>query len=314
MIAYIIRRLLAFIPTILVVSFLVYLMIYLVPGDPTATMLGQEASEEQRAELREELGLNRSFTERMVSWYGDVMRGDLGQSYFLRQPVGAALMDRLPVTLSISFFAISFAALVGTTAGVLASIRHRRFLDWGIMLLAIIGLSVPVFWLALNMIFLFSVRLGWFPTGGYIPFSESPREYFTHLLMPGVALGLAHTAVIARITRSSMLEVLRQDYVRTARAKGLRERVVIMSHAMRNALIPIITIFGISFGALLSGSVITETVFNMPGVGRLIVDAVLRRDYPTIQGGILIITLLYLVVNLVVDLLYAWANPRIHYS
>jgi peptide/nickel transport system permease protein len=314
MAAFIIRRLVAFIPTIFVVSFLVYLMIYLVPGDPTATMLGQEASQEQRAELREELGLNRSFTERLIDWYSDALRGDLGQSYFLRQPVGSALLNRMPVTLSVSIFAIAIAALVGTTSGVIASIRHGRFLDWGIMLLAIVGLSVPVFWLALNMIFLFSVRLGWFPTGGYVAFSESPSEYFKHLLMPGIALGLAHTAVIARITRSSMLEVLRQDYVRTARAKGLRERVVEMSHAMRNALITIITIFGISFGALLSGSVITETVFNMPGVGRLIVDAVLRRDYPTIQGGILIITIFYLFVNLVVDLLYAWANPRIRYS
>ncbi len=312
--SYIIRRLLAFIPTLLVVSFLVFMMTRLVPGDAAAMMLGQEATTEQREQLRQELGLDRSVTEQAITWYGNAFRGDLGHSYFLHQPVTEALVSRLPVTLSVTLFAMFFAIVVGISAGVVASVRHGRFLDWGVMLIAIFGLSIPVFWLALNMIFIFSVRLGWFPTGGYVPITDGFFEYLRHLFMPSIALGLAYTALIARMTRSTMLEVLQQDFVRTARAKGLGQRIVILRHALRNALIPIITIIGISAGELLAGSVITETVFNLPGVGRLIVDGVRRRDFPVVQGGILIITLSYLLINLIADLLYAWANPRIRYE
>ncbi|MBX5444110.1 ABC transporter permease [Sphaerobacter sp.] len=311
---YIARRLAAFIPTLLVVSLLIFFMIYLIPGDPVATMLGPEATAEATQKLREELNLDQPLLQRLVNWYSDALRGDLGQSYFLHQPVSKALRERLPVTLSLSAFALVVAATIGITAGVIASVRHGRFTDWGIMLLAILGISIPIFWLALNMIFFFSVKLGWFPTGGYAPLSEGPRAFLRHLALPGFALGLAYTALIARMTRSSMLDVLRQDYMRTAQAKGLRERVVILSHAFRNALVPIATILGLTAGELLSGSVITETVFNLPGVGRLVIDAVNRRDYPVVQGGILLVTMLYLFVNLVVDLLYGWIDPRIRYS
>ena len=304
----------AFIPTLLVVSFLIFFMVELVPGDPASTMLGPEATGDQLESAREQMGLNEPLHVRLASWYADALRGDLGRSFFLNQPVAEALVSRLPVTLSLTIMALAFSLIFGIGAGVIASIRQGKFTDWGIMLLAILGLSIPIFWLALNMIWLFSVRLGWFPTGGYVAFSESPVEFFRHLLMPAIALGLVHTAVIARMTRSSMLEVLRQDYVRSARAKGLNEWVVIARHAFRNALIPIITIIGISAGEMLAGSVITETVFNLPGVGRLIVDAVRRRDYPLVQGGILIITVSYLIINLLVDLLYAWINPRIRYQ
>lgn len=312
--AYIVRRLLAFIPTIIVVAMLVFLMTYLVPGDATATMLGPEATQEDIQLTRERLGLDRPFHERFLEWSGNAIRGDLGDSIFLNQPVTTALIERLPVTLSLAAFAWFVSGVIGITVGVIASVRHGRPADWGLMFMAIIGLSVPVFWLALNMIFLFSVRLGWLPTGGYVPLTENPVEYMKHLLLPGIVLGLAHTAVIARMTRSSMLEVLRQDYVRTAQAKGLKAKTVVMRHALRNALIPIITVLGISAGELLSGSVITETVFNLPGVGRLVIDGVRRRDFPVIQGGILIITVGYLFINLLVDLVYAWVDPRVHYS
>jgi peptide/nickel transport system permease protein len=310
---YVARRLIAFIPTLLIVSLLIFFMIYLIPGDPVATMLGPEATAEATTKLREELNLNQPLPERLVQWYSDALRGDLGDSFFLHQPVTKALIERMPVTLSLSAFALMIATVTGILAGVAASIRHGRFTDWGIMLLAILGISIPIFWLALNMIFLFSVRLGWFPTGGYVAFSDSPLEYFKHLFLPSLALGLAYTALIARMTRSSMLEVLRQDYVRTAQAKGLRERIVIVGHAFRNALIPIATVVGLTAGELLSGSVITETVFNLPGVGRLVIEAVKRRDYPVVQGSILMITMLYLFVNLAVDLVYGWIDPRIRY-
>ncbi|MCO5221354.1 MAG: ABC transporter permease, partial [Thermomicrobiales bacterium] len=249
----------------------------------------------------------------LASWYADAVRGDLGESYFLNQPVTTAIASRLPVTLSLTIFALFVSVVIGTTAGVIASLRQGRFADWGIMFLAILGLSIPVFWLALNLMFIFSVRLGWLPTTGYVPLREDPVEYVRHLLLPGLTLGAANTAVIARMTRSSMLEVLRQDFVRTAEAKGLSRHIVVLRHAFRNALLPIVTVIGLSVGELLAGSVITETVFNLPGIGRLIVDAIRRRDYPTVQGGILFVTVIYLVVNLAVDLLYAWINPRIRY-
>lgn len=311
---YILRRLIAFIPTLIIVSFLIFIMIYLIPGDPVSMMLGAEASATEADELRRQLGLDHPFLGRMKTWYSGAVRGDLGHSLFLHQPVTSALLERLPVTLSLTFCALMISATIGITAGVIASLRQGKFTDWGIMLLAIIGISIPIFWLALNMIFLFSVRLGWFPTGGYSPISEGLGSFLKHLFLPSLALGLAYTALIARMSRSSMLEVLRQDYVRTARAKGLRDRGVILVHAMRNALIPIVTILGLTVGELLAGSVITETVFNLPGVGRLVIDAVKRRDYPVVQGGILIITFTYLCVNLLVDLVYGWIDPRIRYS
>lgn len=314
MLRYIVRRLLAFIPTLFVLSLLIFLMIYLVPGDPVAMMLGSEATGEQIAEVRARLGLDRSFQERMLNWYTRVLRGDLGESYFLSQSVSEALVERFPITVSLSMLALMVAASLGILAGIVAGVRQGSWTDWMVMVMAMLGLSLPVFWLALNLIFLFSVKLGWLPTGGYVPLAKDPVGFVKHLALPGVTLGLVHAAVIARITRSSMVEVLRQEYVQAARAKGLRERTVVFRHAFRNALLPVITILGISTGELLAGSVITETVFNLPGVGRLIIDAVRRRDYPVVQGGVLFITFSYLLVNLIVDLVYAWVNPRIRYS
>jgi peptide/nickel transport system permease protein len=311
---YIVRRLLIFVPTLLVVAVLVFFMIDLVPGDPVALMLGMEASGEAINARRLELGLARPVQERLVSWFVNASRGDLGRSYFLGTSVTQALLERIPITFSLATFALVVAITVGTSAGIIASIKQGSFADWGVMLVALFGLSVPSFWLGLNLIFLFSVNWQWFPIGGYIPFGKDPALFLKHLFLPALSLGLIHSAVIARMTRASMLEVLRMDYIRTARAKGLREWVVIYRHALKNALIPIITVIGISAGVLLGGSVVIETVFNLPGVGRLVVEAIKRRDYPVIQGGILMVTSAYLLINLLVDVLYGWINPRIRFE
>jgi len=311
---YIARRLLAFIPIILIMSVLVFLITELVPGDPVAWMLGEGASGEAREALRTALGLNRPLPERMAKWYLNALRGDLGNSFFLQTSVTQAIATRLPVTYSLATFALLVAGALGLTAGIAASLKPGGFFDVGIMTLAMLGLSIPGFWMALNLIFLFAVNLGWMPLGGFVPPSEGVGEYLKHLVMPGVSLGIIYAAMIARMTRASMLEVLGMDYIRTARAKGLRQWAVIIGHALKNALIPIITMFGVAAGGLLGGSAITETVFNMPGVGRLVVDAIIRRDYTVIQGGILVVSMTYLVVNLVVDILYVWANPRIRYE
>jgi peptide/nickel transport system permease protein len=311
---YVVRRLLAFIPTMLVVSVLVFLMVDLVPGDPVALMLGLEASGEAINARRLELGLHRPLIERMVSWFANAGRGNLGDSYFLHESVTRALAERIPITFSLASLALAVAIMAGMSAGIVASVKQGTTADWGVMLLALFGLSVPSFWLALNLIFLFAVRWQWFPVGGYVAFTDDPGSFLKHIFLPGFSLGLVHAAVIARMTRARMLEVLRMDYIRTARAKGLSEWVVVYGHAIKNALIPIVTVIGISAGVLLGGAVVTETVFNLPGVGRLVVEGVKRRDYPIIQGGILFLTCTYMFSNLVVDLLYAWINPRIRYE
>lgn len=311
---YVARRLLAFAVTLAVVAVLIFFMISLVPGDPVAMLLGNEASGEEIQRVRTILGLDRPLGDRFVEWVGRAAVGDLGRSYFLNESVMDALAERVPITVSLAACALVIAAFVGISAGIFAALRRGRASDWGVMVAAMAGLSVPIFWLGLNLIFLFAVTLRWLPTGGYVSLGESPAAFARHMTMPALALGLAYAAAIARMTRSAMLEVLRNDYVRTARAKGLRERVVVYRHAFKNALIPVITVLGIATGELLGGSVITETVFNLPGVGRLVVEGVRRRDYPIVQGGILLVTFGYLVVNLVVDLLYAVINPRIRYS
>ncbi len=311
---YIVRRLLAFIPTIVIMSLLVFLIMDLVPGDPVAFILGEGASGEARDALRIALGLDRPLHERMLNWYLNALKGDLGNSFFLQTSVTQAIVDRLPVTYSLATFALLVAGVLGLSTGIAASLRPGGFFDVGIMALAMLGLSIPGFWLALNLILLFAVKLGWMPLGGFVSPAESVGEYFKHLLMPGISLGIIYAAMIARMTRASMLEVLGMDFIRTARAKGLKNRVVILRHALKNALIPIITMFGVAAGGLLGGSAITETVFNMRGVGRLVVDSITRRDFTVIQGGILTVSLTYLVVNLVVDILYVWANPRIRYD
>jgi len=308
------RRLFAFIPTLFAVAIIVFFMIYLIPGDPVSVMLGPEATGDAIARAREDLGLNRPLPVQMAAWFVGVAHGNLGQSYFLSQSVNQALVERIPVTFSLASLALIISLVVGIGIGIIASLNQGRFYDWLVMLVALFGISVPSFWLALNLIILFSVQNQWFPVGGFVSITEDVGAFLSHLALPALSLGLINAALIARMTRSSMLEVLRADYVRTARAKGLRERLVVYRHVFKNALIPIVTVIGIVAGSLLGGSVITETVFNLPGVGRMVVEAVKHRDYPVVQGGILFVTCTYLVINLLVDLLYAWINPRIRYD
>jgi len=311
---YVLRRLMMFVPTTIAVAILIFLMIDLVPGDPVAMMLGLEASPEARAQLRIDMGLDRPLPVRMVEWFGRAIRGDLGTSIFQHEPVTQILAERYPVTISMTFLSLLVAMGVGVSTGIFAAVHQGRVADWIAMVLALTVLSIPLFWFALNLIYLFGVSLRWFPIGGYVAITKNPGEFFVHMFLPCMTLGLGYAAMIARMTRTAMLEVLGMDYVRTARAKGLLEQVVIVKHAFRNALIPVLTVIGLAAGGLLGGSVVTEMVFNLPGVGRLVAEAVKRRDYPVVQGGILAVTLTYLLINLVVDLIYARVDPRIRYD
>ncbi|MDR7432888.1 MAG: ABC transporter permease [Armatimonadota bacterium] len=284
----------------------VFVAIRLIPGDPAQIMAGQAATEEVVRQIRQSLGLDQPLPVQYLYFLRNVVRGDLGRSLFNGAPVVEELGQRFPRTVRLALASIVVASLIGVPAGILAATRHLSWLDTLVMLVALVGVSMPVFWLGLNLILVFSVRLQWLPAFGY--------ETWRHLLLPSVTLGAASAAIVARMTRSSMLEVLGQDYIRTARAKGLAERVVVNRHALRNALIPVVTVLGLQLGTLLSGAVLTETVFAWPGIGRLLVDAVLARDYPIIQGATLLIAATFVALNLAVDLLYGLLDPRIRYE
>lgn len=311
---YIAQRLLAFIPTLFIVALLMFLFAYLVPGDMTAVMLGPDATPEQRDQLREQLGLNEPMHVQMRIWFSNALQGDLGYSHTRKADVTSEIISRLPTTASLAATALLASIAVGVPAGLIAAVRRQTWLDSSVMFGSVLGLSIPNFWLGLNLIFLFAVILGWLPTGGYVAWTEDPWEAFKRLLLPATALGLSGAAVIARMTRSAMLEVLQEDFITSARAKGLSPYNVNVRHAFRNAVIPVATVIGIAFGSLLNGSVIIETVFNLRGVGRLIVEAGGARDIPVLQGSILFVTVIYLTVNLIVDLLYVWLDPRIKYT
>ncbi len=307
MYAYIARRLVAAIPVLVGVSLGVFLMLQLVPGDPAALMLSEfQTTPEQVARLREQLHLNDPLPVQFGRFVWNASHGDLGYSVRSKRPVAAEIRDNLPSTLELALAGLLIAALIGTTFGILAAVRQYTWVDASSMLVALMGVSMPSFWLGFLIIFVFSLRINLFPaTGG---------GDVRHLVMPAVTLGLGAAAIIARLTRSSMLEVLKQEYMTTARAKGLRDRRVILAHGLRNALIPVVTIFGLQFGQLLAGTVIIETVFGRPGIGRLIVDAILAKDFPMVQGIVLLIATSYVIVNLVVDILYGFLDPRIRYS
>jgi len=308
------RRLLAAIPVLFVVSLVSFAIIALVPGDIASEMAGPSATAEELARLRAELGLDKPILERMVEWYGALLRGDLGQSVLLRRSVTEAILERLPVTLGLTVLALAVAIVLGVLAGMVAAVRPNTWTDQGVMALALVGLSLPDFWLGLVFIWLFAIELGWLPTGGYVPFTEDPLGWLRAMAMPAGALALTQMGLLARMTRASMLEVLRQDYVRTARAKGLPGWVVVGRHAGANVPVPVITVAGVSVGILLGGAVVIEQVFSLPGVGRLIIGAIQRRDYPVIQGGLLLTATIFVLVNLVVDLLYAAVDPRVRYG
>ena len=308
---FIVRRLLASIPVLFLVSLITFGLLWLVPGDPASAFLDASATAEALNRVRHELGLDRPFLLRMGDWYLRLLQGDLGTSLLLNRSVTSAIFERLPVTLSLTLLAFFFAVLIGVAAGVLAAVRHGRAADQGLMTLALLGLSIPEFWLGLVLVWLVAVVLPIFPAGDYVAFAQNPWQWARHIALPTFTLACVQMGFVARMTRSSMLEVLGQDFVRTARAKGLPEARVVLRHGLVNAMVPIVTVMGIMVGGLLGGAVVIEQVFSIPGMGRLIIGAVLSRDFPVIQGGLLFLALIYLVVNIVVDLLYAVIDPRV---
>jgi peptide/nickel transport system permease protein len=311
---FVLRRLLAAIPVLFLVSLIAASIMQLVPGDPAAIIAGQSASDADVARVREALGLDRPFVERLWDWYVGIAHGDLGHSLLLNRPVTQAIAERVPVTLALAGFALFLTIALGVPCGVIAALRPNTWIDQAVLTFALLGVSVPNFWLSLMLIVLFGVILDWLPAGGYVPFADDPIGWARCLILPGFSLALLQVGLLARITRSTMLEVLRQDYVRTARAKGLPAFMVIGKHALKNVMIPVITVIGISFGLLLSGSVVIETVYSIPGMGRLLANAIFGRDYPVIQGGLLLTAAVLVGLNLVVDLLYALLDPRVKYG
>ena len=311
---YLLRRVLAVIPVMLIVATVAFVLIHLAPGDPASVIAGPYAAAEDVARLSHQLGLDQPLPVQLVKWYGRLLAGDLGDSIFLRRPVIEAIAERLEPTLLLTGWAILIAVLLGVPAGVVSARYHNSALDQLFMALALVGLSVPSFLLGLLMILVFGVWLGWLPVAGYVPLESGLWPNLRSLLMPAVSLGLVQSALIARITRSAMLDVLREPFITAGRAKGLGEPAVVYKHALKAALIPTVTIVGISVAVLLSGAVVVETVFNIPGLGRLVVSAVLRRDYPVIQGVALCVAGVYMLVNLLVDLSYLMIDPRVRYE
>lgn len=311
MTTYILRRLVLLIPVLLVVAVVVFALVHLTPGDPAAVILGDQATAEDIARLRGQLGLNDPLPVQFARWFVNVLRLDFGESIFLGEPVMQALLNRVSPTLQLTIYALCVQILIGVPAGVAAAVRHNSLLDRVLTVVAISGSAIPTFFLGILLILIFAVRLRWLPSGGYVPLAEDPAAHIKSMLLPAFALGFSAAGLLARMVRSSMLDVMREDYVRTAFAKGMPARIVIVGHALRNALIPALTVIGISVGALLGGAVVTETVFTIPGMGRLVVQSIARRDYPVIQGAIIVIAMTYVVVNLIVDVLYVYVDPRV---
>ncbi len=302
------------IPVMLLVAITTFLLLHMTPGDPVAVLLGPDATSEQINEMRAQMGLDEPVYLQLVHWFADVARGDLGESIFLHKPVTDAIVERAEPTILLTLLASFVAIGIGLPLGVVSATRRGTVLDFGAMLGAMVGISMPTFWLGLTLIFIFGVTLRWLPVAGYAPFFDAPWESLKYLLLPAVTLGTAQGALLARMTRSMMLDVLNEDYIRTARSKGLLERRVVVRHALRNAFVPLITVIGLTFAVLISGAVVTEQVFNIPGVGRMLIQAVLRRDFPLIQGIVLVVAFLYVVINLLVDIIYVYLDPRLHFS
>ncbi len=313
MLGYIIRRLGSTVLVMVIVGVFVFLLLHLSPGDPAAIVAGDNATPDQIAQIRDRLGLDDPLPVQFVRWSGGVLKGDLGISIFSNEPVAKLIGERLEPTISLSLTTILFAVAIAVSFGVLAAWRAGTLIDRALMGFSVLGFSVPVFVVGYVLIYFFSINLRWLPVQGYAPIADGVGPWLERLVLPTIALGLAYVALIARITRTSMLEVLSEDYIRTARAKGVATRPMLLKHALKNAGVPIVTVIGIGIALLIGGVVITETVFNIPGVGRLVVDAIAKRDYPIIQGVILLFSGVYVLVNLLVDLSYSFLDPRIRY-
>ena len=311
---YVVRRVGALAVTLFFVSLLVFVVVRVLPGDPALIILGLEANADSVARVRQALGLDQPMPVQYVRWVGQALRGDLGRSIQYDLPVGALILSRLNVTLPLTLLAASFMIAAAIPLGVFAATRHRRWGDYLTMTLSQLGVAVPGFWAGLLLILLFSVRLGWVQSGGFDGWGEGFWHGLRSLLLPAIALGLFQFAVLARTTRSAVLEVLREEYVKTARAKGVAERVVLFRHALRNALIPIVTVAGVQLGQLLAGSIILESVFYLPGLGRLTLAAISARDLPVVQGVVLFVASMIVTVNAAVDILYGILDPRIRYG
>jgi len=311
MVQYLFRRALRFGGTLLGLSFLIFMLTRLIPGDPAVLMLGRGANPEAVEILRQKMGLDRPAVLQFFSWLGEMLQGNLGTSTRLDLPVSELVLERYPRTLSFVIFGSIVAMTYALVTGLLAAKRRNSWIDFLVTTVSLFGISVPTFWLGVLLVLFFSVRLQWLPASGYVGPTEDFGEYIKHLLMPGLALGLSVGSLMSRVVRSSLLDALNEGYVAVARAKGLSERVIMTRYALRNALVPIITIFGIQLGYMLGGSVIIEQVFTYPGIGQLIVDAIFRRDYPLVQAAVLAYAITFLLVNLLTDLAYAFADPRI---
>jgi peptide/nickel transport system permease protein len=313
MTAYIIRRLLSMLPVMAIVALFVFLLLHLAPGDPAAIMAGDNATPDNIAQIRQKLGLDEPIWKQFLVWIGSLAQGNLGNSMFWGDPVTTLIAQRAEPTISLAATTIAVAIVIAVFLGVIAAAKAGTGIDRFVMGFAVMGFSVPVFVVGYLLIFLFAIELKWLPVQGYTPIAEGILPWLRNLVLPSVALGLAYVALIARITRATMLDVLSEDYMRTARAKGVATMPLLLKHALKNAAVPIVTVIGIGVALLIGGVVITETVFNIPGIGRLVVDAITRRDYPIIQGVILVFSGIYVLVNLLVDLSYTFFDPRIRY-
>ena len=313
MFAYLVRRVLATIPVMAVVALFVFSLLYIAPGDPAAIIAGDQATPDDVERIRASLGLDRPYLVRFGAWLWDILRGDLGSSIFTNLPVSKMIAQRIEPTVSLMLLTLVLSLVIAIPMGVLAAWKHGSLIDRAIMMLAVFGFSVPVFVVGYLLAYVFALELDWFPVQGYTPIANGFFPWLSNLVLPAVALGGIYIALIARITRATMLEVLNQDYVRTAKAKGVGQRSILFLHALKNAAVPIVTVVGIGVALLIGGAVVTESVFAIPGLGRLVVDAILRRDYPVIQGVVLMFSFVYVLVNLGVDLLYTVFDPRIRY-
>ncbi|TMQ26586.1 MAG: ABC transporter permease [Candidatus Rokuibacteriota bacterium] len=313
MLAEILRRLMATLPVMAVVAIAVFALLHVTPGDPAVIIAGDYATTDDIARIRTRLGLDQPFTTQVAIWVGRIVRGDLGTSIFSGLPVSTLIGQRAGTTAWLTLFAMLISVGVGVPVGVVAAWRRGSWIDRAVMVFAVSGFSMPTFWLGFILVYVFAITAGWLPVQGYLPVASGAWPFLSHLILPALTLSVAYMALIARMTRASMLGVLEEDYIRTAFAKGLAPRGVLIRHALKNASLPVVTIVGIGFALLIGGAVVTESVFALPGLGRLTVDAIVRRDYPVIQGVLLVVSGVYVLINLVVDVLYVVLDPRIRY-
>jgi peptide/nickel transport system permease protein len=314
MIAFILGRLAGMVPVLFLVSLVVFMIIHLTPGDPVLIMLGEEANTEARARLRSELGFDQPLPVQYAVWIGRVVHGDLGRSIRTAQPVSEAILQRLPVTIELAIAAMVVGLLIAIPAGIVSALRRNSGADIACSIVSLLGVSMPNFFLAILLITVFSLWLRWLPPLGFTPIIQDPLGNLKGLIMPAITLGAALAAVISRQMRGSLLDVLQNDYIRTAWSKGLREDLIINRHALKNAMIPVVTVAGLRMGNLLGAAIITETIFALPGVGRMVVDSIFQRDFPMVQGVVLYLACIFLLINLAVDLVYAYLDPRIRYG